>query len=456
MSDTPEKKSAVKRGLGVVKLAFGGAAGLATGVIGVYATALVDKVAKPPKPLANFAATADGLTVTCDNHASGQSGWWDFGDGGPLEAFDPEQKQVTHTYAKAGSYDVKLVVRNFLNEENDRSVGVDVTNTPKSGEGPSVATLTVEPVGGNTAPATFRVKCEAKNAQTLLLDNGTTVQPAELIPAGNGSFERLVVYEKPGEFAYQVYAQSGQKVAKQWKVVSVKTPSAGALSVIASVTDTGTQVERRPRPVTVVVQVPAKPSGGWERVVTSDAGFTLADAKLGAITSKAVKNVTVTVAADKKSAKVTGEWTGTTDATNVKSGGSDPMIPLTLTEEKATAYTGKPQPMAAQLAFAGSFSPLSDDWGSGPQTATLRLPDAPPGVVKVVRKIAVDIKEMTVASGRLTDTSVMRLPDLTKPVEEYQVQLSNGEKRACRLERTAANELRVTVRPIPANLRAGK
>ena len=91
----------------------------------MYATAIVDKVAKPPKPVANFGVTADGLNVSCNNLASGQTGWWDFGDGSTLDPFDPDAKQVTHTYTSPGNYSVKLVVRNFLNEENDRAVSVD-------------------------------------------------------------------------------------------------------------------------------------------------------------------------------------------------------------------------------------------------------------------------------------------------------------------------------------------
>jgi PKD repeat protein len=70
--------------------------------------------------VANFAVTADGLTVTCESRATGESGWWDFGDGTPLEPFDPGQPTQTHTYAKPGCYAVKLTVRNFLAEVNER------------------------------------------------------------------------------------------------------------------------------------------------------------------------------------------------------------------------------------------------------------------------------------------------------------------------------------------------
>jgi PKD repeat protein len=460
MSDAsapPAKPSVAKRGFGVVKLAFGGLAGLATGVIGVYATAIVDKVAKPPKPVANFGCTADGLTVTCNNLASGQTGWWDFGDGATLEPFNPDEKQVTHTYEKPGNYTVKLVVRNFLNEENDRAVGVDVTAGTKATGGPVVTALTVEPVGSGTAPATFRVKGVVQNAQKVLLDPGTDLHQPEKVPAGGGTFERIVVYEQPGVYPYMVFAENGEKVSKLWKPVEVKAPPAGALSVVLKVTDTGTKVERTTKPTTVPIRVPEKPAGAFERVILPDAGSTFADAKLGAVTSKAVKNVKAELAGDKKTLKISGEWTGTVEAVNRAAGGSDVMIPLTLTQEKSSPYTGTPQTVAVPLAFAGSFSLTSDDWTSGTMAATVKLPDPPAGVVISARKVAVDVHEMTVAAGKLVDKYVIRIPELTKPAEEYAVQLSNGERRVVRTEKASANELKVTVRPnAAANTRAGK
>lgn len=457
MSDAPApaaKTTIAKKGFGVLKLAFGGAAGLVTGVIGVYATAIVDKVAKPPKPVANFAVSADGLNVTCNNLASGQTGWWDFGDGTTLEAFDPEQKQVTHTYEKPGNYSVKLVVRNFLNEENDRAVGVTVANTSATADGPAVAKLTVEPVGNGTAPATFRVKGELKGAQKLLLDPGTDAHQPEYISASAGPFERIVVYEQPGLYPFQVFALNGDKISKQWKPVEVKAPPAGALSVVLKVTDVGTKVEKTVKPTIVPIRVPEKPAGSFERVLLADAGYAFADAKLGAVTNRAVKGIKAELAVDKKSVKLIGEWTGTVEAVNRAAGGSDVMIPLTLTQEKTTPYTGAPQLVPAVLAFAGSFSLTSDDWTSGELAATVKLPDPPAGVVISARKVAVDLHEMGI---RQQDRLALKVPELTKPVEEYAVQLSNGEKRVVRTEKVGANELRVTVRPqVAAGSRAGR
>jgi PKD repeat protein len=102
------------KGGGWLKAAVVGMLGLGGGAAGTYGTAFIDRVAKPTRPVANFAVATDGLTVTCQNHASGESGWWDFGDGTALEPFDAGQAELKHTYARPGNYTVKLTVRNFV------------------------------------------------------------------------------------------------------------------------------------------------------------------------------------------------------------------------------------------------------------------------------------------------------------------------------------------------------
>jgi hypothetical protein len=254
-----------------------------------------------------------------------------------------------------------------------------------------------------------------------------------------------------------VFAMSGGKLHKVFQAVDVKAPAAGALSVVLKVTDTGTKTEKATKPLTVPIHVPEKPTGAFERVLLPDAGFTIADAKLGAVTSKAVKGVKAEPAADKKSVKVSGEWTGTVEAVNRAAGGSDVMLPLTLTQEKASPYTGTPQSVAAPLAFAGSFSMTSDDWTSGELAVTLKLPDSPAGVTTLKRAVSLELHEMTSKGGKPQDLSIGRVPELTKPVEEYTVQLSNGEKRVLRTEKVGANDLKVTIRPqIAAGSRASR
>ncbi len=434
---TAAATSSPKKGFGIIKAALGGGVGLATGVVGMYATAIVDKVAKPPKPLANFSATTDGLTATFQNQASGQSGWWDFGDGTALEPFDAAAKQVPHTYAKLGSYNVKLVVRNFLNEENERSIEVNLTN-PTAGptDGPSVANLTVEPIGNGTAPATFRIKCELKNAQQMILDPGTDRQPPEVITA-NGPYEKLVVYEQPGQFPLQIFALNGAKLNKQWKAISVKAPATGALSVIAVISDSGTKSERKTNPTTIAIPIPAKPAGPFDRTLVPDPGFAFAEAKLGAFNNPAVKNLKVELAPDKRTAKLSGEWTG--------SAGSELLVPLQTIQEKSVPFTAAPQRRAAPLVFSGSLFDDGADWNSFTPSATIALPAAPAGSTQVQRKIQIDLHEMGIVNGQAQDKVIFALPSLTKAVEEYAVTLTNGEKRICKLELIGSTNLRVTI-----------
>lgn len=436
-----------KKGFGFVKAALGGGVGLATGVIGAYATAIVDQVAKPPKPVANFAISHDGLTVTCQNHASGQSGWWDFGDGGPLEPYTADQKEVTHTYAKTGQYSVKLTVRNFLMEENDRSVPVDLTapSTAGTSVGPAIAGLTIEPIGTGTAPATFRVKCEVKNAQQTILDLGSGAVP-EIISA-NGTLDKLVVYEQPGRYPLQMYAMNGAKLDKQWKAVDVKPPAPGALSVVLKVTDSGSRVDRQSAQQMVAIPVPAKPTGRFERVMPIPPGFTLSEAKLGTFSNKAVKGLAVEVMPDKRSAKVSGEWTGSTEATNRAAGGSDIMVPVMMVQERTVAMNPISQPIAAQLMSASifdSFDSRSADWNTNQRTAVLTLPPMPAGT-SVKRTINLTLHEI---DSRGADAVVLTVPDLTKPVEEQVVQLGNRQRQMVRWEKLANGQVKVTTKPV--------
>lgn len=437
-----------KKGFGLAKAIFGGGIGLLAGAIGMYATAVVDQVAKLPKPVANFSVTSDGLTVTCQNYASGQSGWWDFGDGTPLEPFSVDQKEVVHTFAKPGNYPIKLVVRNFLMDENERTVPVDVTSSGSgSAGGPMISGLTVEPVGSATAPATFRVKCEVKDAQQTILDLGSGARP-ELLTT-TGPFEKYVVYEQPGVYPLQLYAMSGTKLDKQWAPVTVKLPAPGALSVVVKVTDSGSRVSRQTVQRLVAVPVPAKPSGPFVREVSAPPGTTLAEAKLGTFANPAVKNLRVDLATDRRTAKVSGEWTGTPDATIRATGGSDLMVPVQVVQERVMPLTSAPQTVAAQLIAASifdSFDAPAADWNSLRKSATLPLPPVPTGAT-VKRTLNLTLHEI---DGHGRDAVVLTIPDLTKPVDEQVVTLSNRQRQVVRTERLANGQLRVTARPADA------
>ena len=430
---SPAKKS----GFGVFKAALGGFAGLATGVIGVYATALVDQVAKPGKPIANFAVVrAEGLSVNFQNQATGQTGWWDFGDGSPLEPFEPE-KSVTHTYAKAGNYSVKLTVRNFLMEENDRSVPVDLT-APTVSSNPSINDFTVEPIGGlATAPATFRLRGEVKNADRVIWDLGGDKVEVTDSP---GVFEKLFVVEKPGDLTIQMIGLAGKIPVKKSALLKVSAPANGALSVILRVVDSGAQIERRELPQTVSLPIPAKDPKPVERVLNAAPGFSIAEAKLGKITSTAIKNLKLEIAADKKSAKLTGEWASTGDAAQKATGGSEVMVPVTLVQEKSSATILPTETYAAAFTGEGGFVMMNTD--NAAKTATLPLP--PLGLKNGTRKMQLDIKEMVLGRG---EANIGQVVDLKLPLLATITSVSNGQIYKIEASMQKNGSLRVVLTP---------
>src|SRR5438067_9103208 len=121
MADAAKKEES--KTFGWIRGAIGAFAGLLSGAAVMYLSPLVDRVVKPPRPLANFAVETDGLTATFHNRFAGE-GWWDFGDGSPLEPAVAQDASISHTYSKAGTFTAKLMVRNYIGDEHERSVGV--------------------------------------------------------------------------------------------------------------------------------------------------------------------------------------------------------------------------------------------------------------------------------------------------------------------------------------------
>jgi PKD repeat protein len=334
------KPGFVRRSL---KLAIGGLLGLCTGAVAVYSNAIFDQVIKPAKPVANFAlAGADGLTVTCENHASGESGWWDFGDGTQLEAFEADKQTVAHTYAKPGSYTIKLSVRNFLLEENSRTVAVDLTNPPNALP-PTVTGLRVEPIR-EQAPATYRITGEMQNADEVVWRLGDR---AEHTPAQAGPFERYVTFEKPGQYPIVLTALSRARAAPQVHVqsVSVTAPREPVYTATVTITDSATKVDvlTRTERISTPVATRSGPTKGFDKIVTAQRGLTIKDARIDTRqVAKLVKNTKVEVAKDGKTARVTGEWAVGADAVSKAAGGSDMTIPVMVTEERTVVMTPGP------------------------------------------------------------------------------------------------------------------
>ena len=402
---------------GWFKTVAGGTVGLASGVAMMYATAIVDKVVKPPKPMANFSTKADGLTVTCDSKAIGESGWWDFGDGSALEPFDATKPNVTHAYAKPGNFNIKLTVRNFLAEENDRTVPVEVGTPAAAATASASATapaaqLTVTPVSPNpTAPATFRVTGQVTNADKAFLDvvspgvtqAGGAASPnrIQLSPAG-GVIETLIVVDKPGQHAIQLFGQKGNEVIKQAAFVTVAAPQDGAVAAYLRVTDTGTKTVTRRAPTTVPVPLPAKGAPKtFEKVLTGLPGFQIQDAKITSALSKAATGIKATIAPDKQTVKLSGEWAGAFDTVARLAGGSDLMVMLELTFVRQEQVV---VPTTVTLKLLGA-------------SGTATLPPLPVGLSNPQRQVDLELcvyqhtgERTVMTTGQLTPGTPLRKP----------------------------------------------
>jgi PKD repeat protein len=441
----PTPAPPAKKRFSLLKPILGGLAGLAAGVAGMYSNAIINTVAKPARPVANFSVTADGLTVHCQNHATGDSGWWDFGDGTPLEPFDAKQPSQPHTYAKPGSYSVKLIVRNFLSEENERTVPVELSK-PSGGaaaaNSPVISNFSVEPIGGaTTSPATFRVRGEVRNAERVIWDLGG--EKLEVTDA-QGSFEKLVVFERPGNFPIQLTGLQDRTAVKQAAMVTVTQPRAGSMAVLMRTIDTGSRIERKDIPETIALPLPPKgtKSMAFERTVPARPGFTMVAAKLGKAATGAVKNVKVELAPDRKAAKLTGEFTATGESTTKAAGGTDAMVSLVLTEEKSTLETLPGNSVAVPFSSEGGF--VMGDWANAPMSALVQLPPAPPGVVNVQRKIEFQVREVG-GDGR---TSIIgTVPDLKLPLRNS-IRTLNGQQYIIEAELQAGGQVRVVLKPV--------
>ena len=384
---------------GWVKGLLGLLIGVGSGAAVTSSSALLDKVIKPTKPLANFAVAADGLNVTCQNHASGDSGWWDFGDGSPLEPFDPAQPAVTHAYPKPGTYSVKLTVRNYVMDENDRAVAVDLSAAAPQALAPAITGLKVDTLNGRAvAPAGFVIRCTAVNTDRVVFDLGGKALTVE---TAAGPVEKFVVFEEPGPYAIRVLGLNGKQASQQAATVTVEPAAAGSVSAVLRVTDAGTQAVTKSYPATAVVPVPKAGEAKFEkRVAAPFPGFKVTAAKLGAVKSAAVKNVKAAVTPDGQAALVSGDWAGTPEAAAKAAGGSDVLVPVTLTLEGASG----PVARSAQV-VSGVFGPPSAQ-GRG---VTLTLPPQPPGEAGLTRKMHLSIVEASPA-GRVTLATVPDLP----------------------------------------------
>jgi PKD repeat protein len=319
-----------KKPSGWFKALVGAIAGVVSGGVFMYVSPLVDKVIKPQKPLANFAVETNGLQITLHNRSIGGDGFWDFGDGSALEPARPDAETVTHTYAKAGQYSVKLAIRNYLGDENERVVPVDLRG---AGNGaPAILSLEAVPVCPHPiAPATFRVTCQAQNVETCVWDFGAD-KPLEVTSDSPNQQEKLVTFATPGKYFVQLAVLNGKQSERKWVPVVVEPAPANSLMAVLSVVDQGMRTDSFQETVNVTLGADAG-TRPFERHLPAPHGYVVAEARLAGLPPVGVRNIAVLLRADHKSVNVTGE---TQPNAKPSQTGGPPMIviPVALRYEK--------------------------------------------------------------------------------------------------------------------------
>ena len=359
--------------VGWIKGIVGGLMGLLSGATFMYITPLLDSVVKPPKPLANFAVETDGLTATFHNRFAGE-GWWDFGDGSPLEPAEPQQASIAHSYAKPGTYTVKLIVRNFIGDENERTVPLQVTVDESNSPTPRITSLQAVATGPRSAPATFRVLAETVNVERCVWDLGDN-KPLAVVADGATKQERLVTFVTPGEHVVQVLAISGEHAVRQAVKVQVDPPLPGTLVAHVYLADHASRVHKRQTTESIPISPPKQARGTMpiDRKLDAHSGYVITEAKLGT-TDPAFRNLKVTLATDHRSLQLTGELVITRQ---LQQAPNPPVVPIILSQEKQI------NSQSAPIELATAVTPGS--------SALLPLPPLPNGAAPGQRQIMLEI-----------------------------------------------------------------
>lgn len=371
-----------------LKAGIGTVAGLFSGAVMMYVSPLIDKVVKPPRPVANFAVEQEGTTVTFQNRSNGaHDGWWDFGDGSALEPVDPNQPSIAHTYRGPGDYTAKLTVHSLLGEESERVVSLRLDAA--QADPPKIEALDVTPVSpGSYAPATFRVKCQVKNAQVCVwnLDDDRPMDVANDMVANQ---DRLVTFDKPGGYVIKLVAINGKQTDEKSEVVNVLEPPNGTVAAILQVSDQATRVESITVPFVFSQPFPptmAEPTAPFSKQALARAGYRIKAVRVtdgrglaaelqdqaelllepAAVRGAPVRQLKLELAADRRSVRLSGELVR--PANLGKRGVPVPtaQLPVVLIEERRTAAQRPPTPVTATLTAPGSalllLPPLPAYW----------------------------------------------------------------------------------------------
>ncbi len=238
-----------KKGGGWFKTILGTVGGLLSGAVVMYFGAWVDKAVKPAKPVPNFRLEHEGRVVHFQDLSPGFAGWWDFGDGTELIPADSGHESIDHTYDRPGDYTVKLSLSNLLGEESNRTVALHVEDPPESKQPQVVSLDAVRVSPGTGAPALFKVTAKTTNAPSCIWDVSDE-RPLEVVSDETASQERLVQFDKAGNYVIELVAVNENLWDRKTASVCVTQPPAGGVGVVLAWTDAGTWVKTRTVPCT--------------------------------------------------------------------------------------------------------------------------------------------------------------------------------------------------------------
>jgi hypothetical protein len=338
---------------GWLKAAITSVVGLVGGACLMYFSPLIDKVIKPGAPVANFQSETDGLKVVLHNRCSNSTeGWWDFGDGSALEPFQPGQESVTHTFARPGSYAVKLSVSSLFGQQNDRSVTLALDQAPAS-TAPVIDALQVIPLQASAyAPATFKVVTAVKHAEFCVLASGED-HPIDVVTDTAGTQERYVTFKYPGTHVIQLAAYGNKQTVQKSQTVQVEKQPAGAVLAVLNVTHQVMHVETKELYEPLRIDFPASEKGSVANIsrdLQARDGFAVVAARFAHDISKDanVRNARLDVQPDRKTVRLTCQLTK-----NPK-GPTSWVAPVLLSAEKRTAPQARAMPkVTLPVAFPG-------------------------------------------------------------------------------------------------------
>jgi hypothetical protein len=396
-----EQAAAPKKGW--LRTFLGTLGGIFSGACVMYFTAFVDKAVKPARPLPNFRSVPSGLVVQFQNLSQGGDGWWDFGDGSPLEPVAADRQFVRHTYPRGGNYTVKMTLHNVLNEEAERAVSISVAGETAS-EAPHILALDAAPLSPNSfAPATFRVSSKVSNAQVCVVDVGDE-QPLEVVTEPDSMPERLVTYDKPGGYVIKLAAVNGTQYDEKTEVVTVMEPPAGSLSVVLTAAGSADWVDTRNRTSTFGKAFPANATADvclFELSEQATPGWVFADVRLkatdgrevslasqteidldpGSLGLRSARSLKLQLSSDRTSVKLTGELFRDPAHPEQPCGLA---LPATLVEQRRKSVNLKAQQVTGVL-------PLPADGVAG--SAVLPLPPLQKACQKAQRQLKVQLRD---------------------------------------------------------------